>query len=176
LRLFGITFPLRFRFFHEAARNFRAYFELTLFGRPIMKVNEHYVDGRFRQDRGRFGVEEHEPKTDHSAGVRMWGEWVLWLPAMLLRDPEVRWEPLDATTALLVAPDGNEQEHFVVRFDPATGKVQYFEGVKFKNPTDTTKTLWVNAVWFGERPWIAFNIEDTVYNAEVDTSLEAKGP
>ncbi len=41
LRLNGITFPMRFRFIHEAARNFRAYFELNVFGVPVMKVNEH---------------------------------------------------------------------------------------------------------------------------------------
>jgi hypothetical protein len=175
MRLNGVTFPARFRFIHEAAHNFRAYFEITVFGQPIMKVNEHYVGGKFRQELP-FGVEEGEPKIDHSANIRMWGEWVSWLPAMLLTDPQVHWEPLDNDTAVLVVPFGEEQEHLVVRFDPATGKVQYFEGMKYKYATDTTKTLWVNAVWFGETPWATFNIEDVVYNVLVDTSLTAKGP
>lgn len=175
MRLFGITFPARFRFIHTAARNFRADFEITIFGRPVMKVNEHYMDGKFRQELP-FGVEENEPKNDHSAALRMWGEWVTWIPAMLLTDPQVRWEPIDDTMALLVVPVGTEQERVVVRFDPATGKVQYFEAMKYKYPADATKTLWINAVWLGERPWATFNIEDVVYNVDVDTSLTAKGP
>ena len=177
LRLFHITFPLRFRFIHAADRSFRAYFELSIFGLPLMKIDEHYVDGKFVAERGPFGVEANEPKTgDHGAALRMWGEWVSWLPAMLLTDRDVRWEPVDDTTALLVVPVGAAQERAIVRFDPVTGKVQYYEAMKYKYPADTTKTLWVNAVWFGDTPWATFNIEDAVYNVPVDTSLKAKGP
>ena len=172
----GITFPLRFRFTHEAERNFRAYFELTFFGLPLMKVDEHYVDGKFRQEGTPAGIEEGEPKLDHSANLRMWAEWATWLPAMLLTDEQVRWEPIDDATALLVVPFGEQQERLVVRFDPTTGKLQYVEAMKYKNATDTTKTLWVNAVWFGDRPWAAFTVEDIAYNVDVDTSLSAKGP
>ena len=56
------------------------------------------------------------------------------------------------------------------------GKAQYVEAMKYKQPTDMGKTLWVNAIWLGDKPWAEFTIEDTVYNAEVDTSLERKGP
>jgi hypothetical protein len=108
--------------------------------------------------------------------VRMWAEWVFWLPAMLLTDPCVRWEPVDEATALLRVPVGEAPECLVVRFDPLSGNVQYVEGMKYKHPGDTTKTLWVNAVWFGEKLWAAFNIEETSYNAVVDTSLARKGP
>jgi hypothetical protein len=174
MRLFGITFPVRFRFMHEAARNFRAYFEVTMFGRPIMKVNEHYRDGKFRQELP-FGVEEGEPKNDHSAAVRMWSEWVLWLPAMLLRDPDVRWEAVDDEMALLVVPTQERQEHLVVRFDPASGKAKYVEAMKYKHPTDTEKSLWINAVWFGDRPWATFDLEEVALNADVDTSLNRRG-
>ncbi|HET9496163.1 MAG TPA: DUF6544 family protein [Chloroflexia bacterium] len=174
MRLFGIMFPLRFRFMHEAGRNFRSYFELTMFGRPVMKVNEHYRDDKFRQELP-FGVEEGEPKNDHSAALRMWSEWALWLPAMLLREPDVRWVPVDDTMALLTVPTQEGEEHLVVRFDPATGKAQHVEAMKYKHPADTAKTLWVNAVWFGDMPWASFDIEDVTLNAEVDTSVDAKG-
>jgi uncharacterized protein DUF6544 len=172
----GISFPARFRFIHEAGRTFRAYFELTVCGLPIMKVDEHYVDGRFRQEGTPAGVEEGEPKLDHSANGRMWAEWATWLPAMLLTDPQVRWMPIDDTTALLVVPFAQAQEHLIARFDPETGKLQYVEMMKYKHADDTTKTLWINAVWFGDRPWAEFNIEDVTYNVGVDTSLAAKGP
>jgi hypothetical protein len=172
---FGVSLPARFRFIHEAGRNFRAYFELTVFGLPVIKANEHYVDGKFRQELP-FGVEEGEPKNDHSAAVRMWAEWVFWLPAMLLHDPEVRWEPIDDTMALLLVPVGTAQERLVVRFDPATGKVQYVEGMKYRTPADTTRTLWINAVWFGDKPWATLKVEDMAFNVPVDTSLATKGP
>jgi hypothetical protein len=179
IRLGGVAFPMRCRFMHESARNFRSYFEVTLFGQPIMKVNEHYRDGKFRQALP-FGVEEGQPKNDHSAALRMWAEWVLWAPAMLLADPDVQWKPVDAGTALLSVPvptgGTSRREHLVVRFDEATGQVQYAEAMKYKHPTDPTKTLWVNAIWLGDTPWFDFTIEDKVYNAPVDTSLSQAGP
>ncbi len=175
LSLGPVAFPMRFRFIHEATRAFRSYFELTLFGQPVMKVNEHFVAGQFRQELP-FAVEEGEPKIDHSAAIRMWSEWVTWLPALLLTDGESRWEPVDDSMALLVAPYQGEEERLVVRFDPATGKMQYVEGMKYKQPSDTTKTLWVNAVWFGDRPWATFTVEDIVLNAAVSTSREVRGP
>ena len=175
LSLGPVAFPMRFRFIHEAARAFRSYFELCVFGQPVMKVNEHFVGGKFRQELP-FAVEEGEPKIDHSAAIRMWSEWVTWLPALLLTDEEARWEPVDETMALLVVPYEGQPERLVVRFDPATGKVQYVEGMKYKQPSDPTKTLWVNAVWFGDRPWATFTVEDLVLNAAVNTSREVRGP
>lgn len=175
IRIFGITFPMRFRFIHEAKRTFRAYFELMVFGLPVIAVNEHYVNNTFRQEK-LGSVEQGEPKLDHSANVRMWAEWSTWLPAMLLTDSQVRWEPIDDTTALLAVPFGAAEDHLIVRFDPANNTVQYIEGMKYKHAADMTKTLWINAVWFGDRPWASFKIEDMVYNAAVDTSLTARGP
>ncbi|MHB0876263.1 MAG: DUF6544 family protein [Anaerolineae bacterium] len=175
MRIRGIPFPTRFRFMHEAARNFRSYFELTVFGVPVIAVDEHYRDGKFRQELP-FGIEEGEPKNDHSADLRMWSEWALWFPTMLLRDPQVRWEPLDDAAAVLVVPSIGREEHLVVRFDEETGALMYAEAMKYKHPTDATKTLWANAVWFGDRPWASFDVEDVMYNVPVDTSLTAKGP
>ncbi|NTU82625.1 MAG: hypothetical protein HGA45_25190 [Chloroflexales bacterium] len=174
MRLFGIPFPARFRFRHGEGRSFRAYFEPTIFGLPIMKVDEHFVDGRFRQE-GTPGGVEGEPKEDHSAAIRLWAERVEWAPALLLSDPAVRWEPIDGATALLVVPVGQGQERLVVRFDPATDRVQYVEGMKYKHPSDTTKTLWINAVWFGEAPWIVLRTEDISTNVGGDTALTARG-
>ena len=39
----GIAFPARFRFIHEAGRGYRHYIEATVFGLPLMKVNERYL-------------------------------------------------------------------------------------------------------------------------------------
>ena len=57
MRIMGITFPTRFRFTHIAGQSYRHYIETTIFGLPLMKVNEHYLDrvGRLELP---FGMEE----------------------------------------------------------------------------------------------------------------------
>ena len=42
---FGIKFPARFIFVHNAGKDYRHYIEATWFGIPFMKVNESYVVG-----------------------------------------------------------------------------------------------------------------------------------
>jgi hypothetical protein len=59
----NLTFPARFRFTHQAGQNYRHYMEATFFGLPILKVNEHFLDGRGRLELP-FGVVENEPKVD----------------------------------------------------------------------------------------------------------------
>jgi hypothetical protein len=46
IRMFGVSLPGRFRFIHDAGVDYRHNIEVTLFGFPIMKVNEFYLDGR----------------------------------------------------------------------------------------------------------------------------------
>lgn len=189
LRLGPVTFPGRFRFTHLAGVDYRHYIEATFFGVPIMKVNEYYLDGRNRMELP-FGVSEGDPKVNQAANLGMWSESV-WLPALYLTDPRVRWEPVDDDTALLVVPFGEQQEHVIARFDPITGMLNYFEVMRYK---EDTKVLWINealewgkvsgnvlptvgkVTWFDEgTPWAVFRVEEVVYNVDVRTSLRAKG-
>jgi hypothetical protein len=173
--LWGLKFPMRFRFTHTAGQDYRHYIEVSIFGLPLMKVNEHYVNGRERMEMP-WGVEENSPKLDQAGNLGMWAESIGWLPALLLTDPRVHWEPVDEATALLVVPFGEAQEHFVVRFDPASSKVQYWEVMRYRDRAGD-KILWINGVWFDQGvPWVDFAAEDVVYNVQVDTSLAAKGP
>jgi hypothetical protein len=69
-----------------------------------MRVNEHYVGGTGRMELP-WGVDEGQ-QIDQGANLSMWAETLVSLPAALLTDPRVRWEPLDQATAVLVVPFG----------------------------------------------------------------------
>ena len=172
--LFDLTFPIRFRFTHEAGRNYRHYIQMTFFGIPLTTVREYYVGGKERAEV--FGSVGEGAKWDQGGNSGMWAESLMWMPAILLTDPRVRWEPVDDDTALRVVAFGETTERFVVRFDPANGKIQYSEIMRYKNGAGE-KIPWINGMWLDEgRPWAAFDIEQIVFNVDVDTSLAARGP
>lgn len=165
LRLGGIVMPIRFRFVHEAGKNFRSDIDMTFFGRPIMHAFEVYLDGHARGVTP-GGVDENEAWFDQSANIRMWAEAIDWFPAILVTDPNVRWEPIDENTALLAVPLGNLEDHLIIRFDPSDDSVQYIEAMKFKSAD--AKILWINGIWMDDgRPWITTNIEETLFNVDV---------
>jgi hypothetical protein len=106
----------------------------------------------------------------------MWAEILHWLPSVLVTDPNIRWEAIDDETALLVVPFDTEEERFVVRFDPVTTNVKYWEVMRYANG-EGEKTLWVNGTWFEDgKPWFIIHEEQVVFNVNVDTSLNTKGP
>jgi len=173
--LFNLTLPTRFRFSHDAGRSYRHYIEVTFFGFPVMKVNEYFVDGKERQELP-WAVATDNPKLDQGGNLGMWAEIIQWLPSALVTDPNVRWEPVDDETALLVVPFGDEEERFVVRFSPTTGEIIYWEVMRYADGHGD-KTLWVNGTWFDDgKPWFVIDEEQVVYNVEIDTSLAASGP
>jgi hypothetical protein len=108
----------------------------------------------------------------------MWAEtW--WMPALFLTDGRVRWEAVDAETALLVVPFENSEERFVVRFDPTSGLPRYTEAMRYQGQESPSKSLWItnslketwangvlvgsvgSATWFQDgRPWAVFTNEN----------------
>lgn len=191
LRVAGITFPGRFRFTHDAGKAYHHYLEATFFGLPLMKVNEHYLDGKSRLELP-FGVTEGEPKVDQAANLGLWSE-SLWLPSIFITDPRVHWEAIDNDSALLDVPFGKKRDRFIVRFNPVNGLVHLIEGMRYKGVTDKTKTLWLNGtlewqridgyllakaaiIWHDEgTPWALFMPEEVVYNVDVKEFIRAKG-
>ena len=192
MRVGGLTFPGRFRFTHKAGLYYRHYIEATIFGIPIMKVNESYLDGNSRLELP-FGVTEGEPKINQAANLGLWAESI-WFPAIFITDPRVHWEAVDDKTATLFVPYEGGEETFVVRFDPQTGLVQIFEAMRYKEAGDEAKSLWINealdwseikgthiptqgaVTWFDEgSPWAVFTIEEIEFNVDVDEYIRSKG-
>ena len=192
LRFFGLRFPSRLRFTHTAGQDYRHYIEATLFGYPLMKVNEYYLDGKARMELP-VGVIENEPKVDMAANLGLWGESV-WLPSIFLTDPRVRWEAIDDTTARLVAPFGEEEDTLTVTFDPQTGLIRMMEAMRYREATDEAKIPWrleplgwetfhgimipspAAVTWLDEgTPWLVVTIEDVAYNVDVSEYIRARG-
>ena len=185
-------FPARFRFVHEAGRNYRHHIEATWFGMPILRVRESYLDGKEVQELPWATVKD-DPTGDQAGNLGMWSETV-WFPAVFLTDPRVRWEAVDEATAILNVPFEDARERYVVRFDPATGLIRWLESMRFKGTTGK-KVLWLNesleyrvigghkigavgaATWADDgKPWAVFTVEDIVLNADVGAYLRATGP
>jgi len=192
LRVKGITFPARFRFTYIAGQGYRRYIEATVFGYPVMKVNEWYLDGKARMELP-VGVIENEPKIDMAANLALWGEAV-WMPSILITDARVRWEAVDDGTARLVVPFGDEEDAFTVAFDRQTGLIRMMEAMRYREATDEAKIPWRNELlgwqsfhgievpslvattWLDEgAPWAMWTIEDVVYNVDVSEYIRARG-
>ncbi len=187
-----VYLPSRFRFTHVAGQDYRHYIELTIFGVPFFKVNERYLEGQSRMELP-WATEENQPQLNQGANLGLWAE-AMWFPAIYLTDPRVHWEALDDTSAVLVTPFENTQEHFVVRFDPQTGLPQWMESMRYQTSTSAAKVLWLNqvlswdevnghqtmnaaaAIWMDDgKPWAIFRVEDLVYNVDVGEYVRQKG-
>lgn len=192
LRFNGITFPARMRFTLHADHGYRHYIEAAVFGYPLLRVNERYLDGAGVMELP-FGTIEDEPKVNAGGNQGFWGE-AMWLPTLYLTDPRVRWEAIDDTQARLVVPFGAEEQVFTVRFDADSGLLTAMETMRWKGAEADAPTRWTLAVtrwttfdglrvpavgtatWADEGvPWLVMTVEDIAYNADIDDYIRARG-
>ena len=190
---FGMKMPSRFVFVHNAGKDYRHYIESTWFGLPIMKVNESYVDGKSYFELP-FGTIENDASTNQAANLAIWAE-AAWFPSIWITDPRARWEPIDDHTALLFIPYKDQEENFVMRFNPETGLLDSMEAMRFRDSGDQAKKiLWItrnvdgeniegtklsavgSATWLDQGiPWAVFTLEEVKYNVDVSEYIRQRG-
>jgi hypothetical protein len=191
---FGVKMPARFLFVHNAGRDYRHYIEATWFGIPLMKVNEGYLDTQsfFESPMGNI---YNDASTNQAANLAIWAE-AAWFPSIWITDPRVRWEAIDENTALLYVPFEEEEENFVMRFNPETGLLDSMEAMRFRDSgPQAKKILWITrnvegkkiegtqlnavgtATWLDQgKPWATFTLEEVNYNVDVSEYIRQKGP
>jgi hypothetical protein len=189
----NIHIPARFVFVHNAGKDYRHYFEATLFGIPLLKVNEGYIDGASFFESPMASI-TNEPKSNQGANLTLWGE-AIWFPAIWLSDPSAHWEPVDDTTALLYVPFEKGEENFLVRFNPQTYLIDMMEGMRYRDMgEDQPKILWIlrneqrqlkiksnassvgSAMWLDQgSPWAYFAVEELIFNVDVNTYIRQSG-
>ncbi len=189
----NIPVPARFVFVHNAGRDYRHYFEGTLFGIPIMKVNEGYIDQASFFESPMASM-KNDPNSNQAANLTAWAE-AIWFPAIWLTDPRVHWEAVDENAALLYIPFENGEENFLVRFNPKTGLIDTMETMRYRDAgDDQPKILWIlrneikqwgtkgkfhsvgSAMWLDQgSPWAYFDAEEIILNVDVSTYIRQRG-
>lgn len=195
IKLGKISFNSRMRFTHDAGHDYRHYIELTWFGQPIVKVNEHYRDGVGYMELPGETLEDL-PELNSSGNQALWGE-ALWFPTLYLSDSRVQWGAIDDSHATLMVPymfseDEPEQE-FKVTFDPETYLIQKMETMRYRDP-DEPRHNWIlepsewrnfngmllpsvaTATWEDQGyPWLTVHVDDIVFNADVSQYIMQRG-
>jgi hypothetical protein len=191
---FGVKLPARFIFVHNAGKDYRHYIEATWFGIPILKVNEGYLDGKsfFESPMGNI---YDDASTNQAANLAVWAE-AGWFPSIWITDPRISWEAVDEKTALLFVPFEDQEENFVMRFNPETGLLDSMEAMRFRDSgPQAKKILWITrniesqkiegtqldtvgtATWLDQgKPWATFTLEEVNYNVDVSQYIRQKGP
>lgn len=189
----NIPIPARFVFVHNAGKDYRHYFEATLYGIPVLKVNEGYIDGASFFESPMATLYDDE-NSNQGANLAIWAE-ATWFPSLWLTDSRVRWEAVDENTALLFVPYEEGEESFVVRFNPQTGYLDLMEAMRYRESgEDKPKILWIarnepgqpltgtnisstgSVMWLDQgKPWAYFTVEEMIYNADVSTYIHQRG-
>lgn len=151
--------------------SFRFGLDAFVDGRGVMKIGPSVQSG---------------PKFDRGALIAMWGE-ALSFPDSWDRQPGLRWEPVDETTALLLIPWAGEAIPITVGFDPETGYPVRCHADRYKGdgplvgwaglfadwqswPGGILAPALMQAWWDDEpAPWLDIHLE----RLEVDVPIEA---
>jgi len=191
--LFGLWFPMRFKSYHVAGREFRRDMELTWFGRPIFQGYDAYLGGKgtlkFTGLFGLLNVSDEGEEMDQGDNLVMWAEAPFTTPSALVLNSRARWEPIDARAARLVFPFEDSEESLRFEFDPETGLMKRMSGMRYRGREDTKTPYHAEysewrtahgikaphhpvAAWEDqEQPYAILEIEGTEYNVDVSEKI-----
>lgn len=185
-----LRLPVRFWSAHRVGWNGRQRLAVTWYGLPVLRAVDDYVDGHGRMRIGRRSVTG--PEIDQGENLFLWAELLL-VPAMAGR-PGVRWQSVDADSALLRVPFGAGSDRLMVRFDPDTGLLSECRALRYRTPGEP-KVRW--HIWYERwthgpggrypgricvrwadqpRPWFVLDVDGTATNVAIDADLRAGRP
>jgi hypothetical protein len=179
--------PLRIRMFHRVGQAFVHDIRMGVGPFSFRMGLDAYVDGR--------GLMKIGPSVnagvafDQGALIALWGE-ALGFPSAWEGRDDVRWEPVDADTALLIVAGPEGDIPITVGFDPATGVPAFCEADRYKS--NGPKVRWrgtssdwrrfpggvlspgrYSAAWADEPyPWLEIQIDSVRVNVPVDAKLD----
>ena len=175
----GLWTRMRFKSYSVAGRAFRRDMEITWFGMPILRGSDAYLGGEGSLEiTGLVNTSSRGENIDQGQNLAMWAEAPFTTPSVLVLDPRVRWEPIDAHTARLMIPFGEQEETLRAEFDPQTGLMRGVSGMRHRNHEVPHRNL---AIWEDQQePYGIFEIEGTEYDVDVSEkippdSFEAEG-
>ena len=189
-----LGFPMRFKSYHVAGREFRRDLELTWFGMPIFHGYDAYIDGtgsfEFNGLFGLLNVSDSGEKLEQSDNLVMWAEAPFTTPSALVLYPRIRWEPIDGTSARLVFPFLEQEEDSLrVEFDLETGLMTNTYGMRYRDQEETKAPFrgealdWATVhgiqvphenvgTWEDwEEPYIILDLDGVEYNVDVSEKI-----
>lgn len=181
----GVWLPMRFKAWYLPGRAFMRRLEMTFFLRPVLRAVDRYASGKGVVQLG-ADVDEG-PHVDDNQFRSLWAEAV-WMPALFVHNPAIRWEAIDDNSARLVVPSGSGAAEFTAHFDPLTGRMTHLETTRqtedgLIEPLRMDLLAWkeFHGVWLPNQVSIAegesgspgsyWNVEGVVYNASVSDQL-----
>jgi hypothetical protein len=190
----GLRARMRFKSYNVAGREFRRDMEITWFGVPVLRGSDAYLGGEGSLEiTGLLNTSSRGGNFDQGQNLAMWAETPFTTPSVLVLDPRVRWEPIDAHTARLVLPFGEQEETLSAEFDPQSGLMRRMSGMRYRNH-EQTKTPWSGelsdwrtlhgikvphknvATWEDqEEPYGIFKVEGAEYNVDVSEKILPEG-
>lgn len=160
--------------------------QVTWFGKTILTGKDSHIRGRgFFEIAGR---QETGEKIDSGQNLAFWTEAVF-MPTIFITDPNIRWQAVDDTTAMLIIPYKSEEDTITVKFDPETGLMSEMRALRYRSQ-DPEKITWivkffdwreqrgikvpsrVTVAWGDEDgPWARFKVGGIKYNVGVTPKI-----
>lgn len=190
----GMAMPSRVHFYYDADLGSHYHdIQVTWFTIPFMRIHERNLEGHGTLDLSILGKVEDQPKTNRAIVQGYWSELLAWLPSIVLTDPRVRWEGIDANSARLYLPGLDDVEALTVQFDAETGLLATVETMRYQDETREARWHWRNRIlewgvvdgmrtamrsqtqWNDDAPWATWEIEQIALNVDVAPRLEQFG-